>query len=79
MNGKPPLPPRRHVSQSVTLAELLDGKRPERESFPDEEPTRPRGIEAEIVELGGYYSKMAREDRAYLLRLAEGYAARNAK
>ena len=45
--------------------------------FPDEEPTRPRGVESEVGILASYYRQMAREDRAYLLRLAEGYAARN--
>ena len=75
----PPLPPR-HVSQTVTLARMLDGDRPAHDSVPeDDEPTRPRSIESEVAILASYYKQMAREDRAYLMRLAEGYAARNAK
>ena len=75
----PPLPPR-HVSQTVTLARMLGGERPERESFPDdEEPTRPRSLEFEVALLARYYREMANEDRACLLRNAERWAARNRK
>lgn len=78
-HDRPPPSPIRHVSQTVTLARLLDGERPELEAFPDEEPTRPQGIQFEVALLARYYREMASEDRVYVMRLAESYAARNAK
>lgn len=71
--------PPRHASQTVTLAQLLHGERPERESFPDEEPTRPNGVEGRAAILVGAFKLCAREDQDYLIRLAEGYAERNQK
>ncbi len=75
--GKPPPP--RHTSQSVTLARMLAGDRPNRESFPDEEPTRPRGIHAEAALLVQYYREMSVGDRECLMRNAERWAERNRK
>jgi hypothetical protein len=62
-----------------TLAQLLDGESPTRDSFPDEEPTQPQHVGFELELLEKFYLESAPEDRAYILRLAEGYAARNRK
>jgi len=62
-----------------TLAQLLDGERPPRESFPDEEITRPQQVGFELELLEKYYLECASEDREYLLKSAERLAARNRK
>jgi hypothetical protein len=68
----PPLPPRqlsrsraRHPVPSPSVYTT------------DEEPTKRQGIEFRVALLAKYFRECAPEDQAYLLQLAEGYAARN--
>lgn len=85
MNKPPPLPPRRRqVSQTVTLAQLLDGERPPLESIPDDEPTKPDAattrLELELDQLCQSFRAIDQQaDRDYVLRLARQYAARGSK
>ena len=44
----------------------------------EEDPTRPQGIEFRAALLVKYWKLAAAEDQAYLIRLAEQLAARNA-
>lgn len=63
-----------------TLAQLLDGERSPRESFPDEEEiTEPQNVGFDLELLTKYYLACANEDREYLLKSAERLAARNRK
>lgn len=45
----------------------------------DEAPTAQKGIEHRARMLVQYFAACSVEDQAYLMRLAEQYAARNAK
>jgi hypothetical protein len=86
--GKPPPNPLRHVSQLIALGHLSKSSpspnaTPNREradSFVDDEaPTAKKGVEIQAYLLVRYFKDCSPEDQAYLIRLAEGYAARNAK
>lgn len=47
--------------------------------YESEPPTVPKGLEFEAALLVRYYKECAKEDRACLLKNAEGWAARNRK
>ena len=66
---RPPPPPPR-PRKPVPASEVFTS---------DEEPTRPTGIEFQVALLARYYCACAPQDRLYLMRQAERFAARNVK
>jgi hypothetical protein len=81
-----PTNPLRHLSGLIQLGHrkpsppLEATPKPEAGHFADSEaPTEPKAIEHRARMLVQYFAACSAEDQAHLMRIAEGYAARNRK